>query len=274
MRFKIGLCQMKVENNKHQNLHKAGLLIKQAVRDGAEIIVLPEMFNCPYRLEFMSQYAETEATGETISFLADIAREHHCYIVGGSIPERVGEDLYNTSFVFNREGHMITKYRKIHLFDVDIPGGISFKESDLLTGGNKIISFQTHFGRFGLGICYDIRFPEIFRLLLNDEVKIVIVPAAFNMTTGPVHWYLLFQSRAVDNQVFMVGVSPARDESSDYVAYGHSLVVDPFGQIIWQAAAEETVGVVEVDLSIVDKTRQELPLLKHRRLDLYRVIKV
>jgi predicted amidohydrolase len=274
MEFKIGLCQMKVGDDKTQNLNRAGSMIRRAVQNGAEMVVLPEMFNCPYSQAVFSKFAESEPGGETANFLADLARELHCYIVGGSIPEREGEQLYNTSIVFNREGHVIAKHRKVHLFDVDIPGGITFKESAVLSPGDKITSFQTHFGRFGLAICYDIRFPELFRLLLADEVKLIVVPAAFNMTTGPAHWDVLFRARAIDNQVFMVGVSPARDPDSGYMAYGHSLVVDPFGSIVWQAGPEEIAEVVCVDLPLVDKVRQELPLLKHRRLDLYKVGKI
>jgi omega-amidase len=271
MELKIGLCQMKVGEDKIQNLNRAKSLIHQAVQQGAGMAVLPEMFNCPYNQEFFPRFAESEPEGETVSFLSDLAREYHCYIVGGSIPEREGDRLYNTSFVFNREGHIIAKHRKVHLFDVDIPGGISFQESAVLSPGEKITSFQTHFGRFGLAICYDIRFPEVFRLLVAEDVKLVIIPAAFNMTTGPAHWDVLFRARAIDNQIFMAGVSPARDPGSGYVAYGHSLAVDPFGKIIWQAGAGETVGVVCMDMDLVEKTRQGLPLLKHRRLDLYEV---
>jgi predicted amidohydrolase len=271
MEFKIGLCQMKVGEDKIHNLNRAKALIGQAAQQGAGVVVLPEMFNCPYNQGSFSRFAEVEPDGDTVSFLADLAREYRCYIVGGSIPELEGGRLYNTSYVFSREGHIIAKHRKVHLFDVDIPGGISFQESAVLSPGDQATSFQTHFGRFGLAICYDIRFPELFRLLVAEDVKLVIVPAAFNMTTGPSHWDVLFRARAIDNQVFMVGVSPARDQDSNYVAYGHSLVVDPFGKIIWQAGAEETVGVVCIDMDLVEQTRRNLPLLKHRRLDLYDV---
>jgi len=271
MEFKIGLCQMKVGQDKTHNLNQARLMIRQVAQNGADIAVLPEMFNCPYNQDFFPKFAESEAEGETIHLLADIAREYHCYIVGGSIPEMADGCLYNTSFVFNRKGHIIAKHRKVHLFDVDIPGRILFQESAVFSPGNKITSFQTHFGRLGLAICYDIRFPELFRLLVADDVKLVIIPAAFNMTTGPAHWDVLFRARAIDNQVFMVGVSPARDPHSGYVAYGHSLVVDPFGSIVWQAGSDETTEVVCIDLDLVEKVRQELPLLKHRRLDLYKV---
>lgn len=271
MELKIGLCQMNIGEDKNHNLRRAGALMRQAAQQGAGVVVLPEMFNCPYHQKQFSRFAETELDGESVKYLADLAREYDCYLVGGSIPEREGERLYNTSLVFNPQGKIIAKHRKIHLFDVDIPGGISFQESAVLSPGDQATSFLTKFGRFGLAICYDIRFPELFRLLVAEDVKLVIVPAAFNMTTGPAHWDLLFRARAVDNQIFMVGVSPARDVNSGYVAYGHSLVVDPFGNIIWQAGTEETVGVVSIDMDLVEKTRQGLPLLKHRRLDLYGV---
>lgn len=262
---------MNVGEDKIQNLRRAGALIRQAVQQGAGVVVLPEMFNCPYHQKQFPRFAETEPDGESVKYLAELAREYDCYLVGGSIPEQEGERLYNTSLVFNPQGKIIAKHRKVHLFDVDIPGGICFQESAVLSPGGRTTSFPTKFGRFGLAICYDIRFPELFRLMVAEDVKLVIVPAAFNMTTGPAHWDVLFRARAIDNQIFMVGVSPARDENSCYVAYGHSLVVDPFGKIIWQAGAEETVGVVCIDMDMVEQTRQGLPLLKHRRLDLYGV---
>jgi omega-amidase len=271
MKLKIGLCQLMVSSDKQRNIAGAASLISQVVQAGAELVVLPEMFNCPYQLEFFGRFAETWGEGETLRFLAQSARENHCYLVGGSIPERDGNSLFNTSFVFNRQGELIAKHRKIHLFDVNLPGKITFQESMILKPGNAITSFATEFGRIGLGICYDVRFPELYRLLADEGAELIIIPAAFNLTTGPAHWDLLFRTRAVDNQVFMIGVSPARDPGGRYIAYGHSLVVNPWGEIIWQAGTEETVGIVDIDLDMVQKTRNELPVLKHRRRDLYRV---
>jgi len=163
-------------------------------------------------------------------------------------------------------------YRKIHLFDADVPGKITFRESEVFKAGDRITSFATEFGRVGLAICYDIRFPELFRLLLNDNVEMVIVPAAFNAITGRAHWQTLFQSRAIDNQVFMVGVSPSSDSAGSYTIYGHSLVVDPWGEIICDAGSEEAVSVVTIDLSKIQKVRGEFPFLTHRLSDLYRVV--
>jgi omega-amidase len=271
MEVKIGICQLKVGEDKNLNLKRAGEMIEESVQAGAEIVVLPEMFNCPYQQEFFPRLAEEEADGPTVKLLSDLAREKHCYIIGGSIPERDRERIYNTSFVFDRQGQRIAKHQKMHLFDINLPGRIAFQESAILSPGNQVTSFDTEFGRIGLAICYDIRFPELFRLLVNRGVIAVIVPAAFNTTTGPAHWETLFRTRAIDNQVFMIGVGPARNHQAGYQSYGHSLVVDPWGEVLWQAGEEETVGIVTINTDKVAQIRAELPLLNHRRLDLYEV---
>ncbi len=272
MYINIGICQLQVGTDKAGNLERAARMIKEAAQKGADIVTLPEMFNCPYQLKYFPRFAEEEKTGESIRLLAGLARENDCYIVGGSIPEREGERYYNTSFVFDRQGRIIAKHRKVHLFDVMIPGGVSFQESAILTPGNRITSFQTEYGRFGLLICYDLRFPENFRLLSEEDPIAVIIPAAFNLTTGPAHWETLFRARAIDNQVYMIGVSPARDEKAGYVAYGHSLVVDPWGDVIMEAGIEESVEVVTINTDRINEVRRGLPLLKHRRQDLYQVV--
>lgn len=271
MQFKIGLCQMKVGKDKEFNLRQAGAMIREAVGREADLVALPEMFNCPYELKFFPDFAEAEDNGETIRTLGKIAQNNHCYIVGGSIPEREQNRIYNTSFVFNPEGRIIAKYRKVHLFDIHIPEGISFQESALLSPGDRMTSFSTEFGYFGLLICYDLRFPELFRLLLNEDISTVIIPAAFNMTTGPAHWETLFKARAIDNQIYTIGISPARDIGAEYVAFGHSIVVDPWGEILWQANDGEEIGIVTIDDQRIKSVREGLPLLEHRRLDLYQV---
>ena len=270
MQIKVGLAQMRVGANKEQNLCKAGEMIRQAAAAGVELVVLPEMFNCPYQSDYFAEFAETE-DGVTVKYLAELARSQQCWIVGGSIPEEDDGKVYNTAFVFDRRGEIIAKHRKLHLFDVAIPGGVSFQESAVLSAGNQVTTFATEFGRFGLAICYDIRFPEVFRLMAEDNVTAVIIPAAFNLTTGPAHWGLLFKARAVDNQVYMIGVSQARDDQAKYVAYGHSIVVDPWAEVCWEADENEGVGIVTLDSERVDQIRSGLPLLQHRRLDLYQI---
>ncbi|WP_045516648.1 nitrilase-related carbon-nitrogen hydrolase, partial [Clostridium sporogenes] len=172
------------------------------------------------------------------------------------------------------KGALITKHRKIHLFDIDVKGGVTFKESDTLTAGNKITLFDTPWGKLGVMICYDIRFPELSRIMALKGAKIIFTPAAFNMTTGPAHWDTLFKSRALDNQIYMVGVAPARNENSNYISYGNSLIASPWGNIVGRLGAEENILFSEIDLDYENKIREELPLLRHIRKDIYRLTEV
>ena len=206
--MKIAVVQMGVREDKFENMSRAAGFVAQAAAKGADIVVLPEMFNCPYQTRNFPVYAE-KSGGECWQILADAARDSHVYLVGGSIPERDDEGrVYNTSFVFDRAGDQIARCRKTHMFDIDVPGGQRFKESETLTPGSEITTFDTEFGTMGLLICYDIRFPEMMRVMANRGAKVVFVPAAFNMTTGPAHWELLFRCRAADYQLFTVGAAP------------------------------------------------------------------
>jgi predicted amidohydrolase len=268
--MKTALCQMLVAQDKNANLKTAETMIQEAALNHADIIVLPEMFNCPYSNAHFPEYAEAEG-GQTYTFLSRLAKKHSVYLVGGSIPEREGARIYNTAYVFNREGLCIGKHRKAHLFDVDIPGGIRFLESETLTPGNQTTTFVTEFGKMGLAICYDMRFPEFFRKMALEGALLIFVPAAFNMTTGPAHWELTARARALDNQIYMALCSPARNENGVYVAFGHSMVTNPWGDVL--AALDEKAGIVyaDVDTKKIEEVRAGLPLLKHRRPALYEI---
>ncbi|MCI6738160.1 MAG: carbon-nitrogen hydrolase family protein [Intestinibacter sp.] len=271
-KIKIALIQMHVEEDKHKNLENASEFVKKTAEDGCDIAVLPEMFTTPYKTDNFPIYAELE--GDTsFKLLSNMARENNIYLVGGSIPEKDDENLvYNTSYVFDRKGQKIGKHRKVYLFDIDVENGQSFKESDTLTAGDKVTVFDTEFGKIGLCICFDFRFPEIARLMAQNGAKAIIVPAAFNMTTGPAHWDLMFRSRAVDNQVYAIGCAPSRDVDGCYVSYGNSIVVSPWGDILYKMDEKEGYKIIEIDLDYVDKIRKELPLMSARRLDLYELI--
>ncbi|AET66457.1 putative amidohydrolase [Desulfosporosinus orientis DSM 765] len=267
--LRIALCQMLVTANKQENLDQAALMLEKAARDGAQLAVLPEMFNCPYDIHCFRDYAETIPSGETTVRLAELAQAHKLFLVGGSIPELAGELLYNTCVVFNPRGEIIVKHQKVHLFDVCVKNGIKFTESEVLAPGNSATIFETPWGKFGVEICYDIRFPELTRKMAKNGANVVFVPAAFNMTTGPAHWELLFCSRALDNQIFMLGGSPARDSQSSYVAYGHSLAVDPWGQVMAQLDEKPGILLVDLDLAQINETREAIPVWRQRREDLY-----
>lgn len=270
MKFKIAICQMSVTSDKERNVKKAIDMITEASRNGAEIVVLPEIFNSPYDNKAFPIYAE-EFPGYTSNEMMKISKELGIYLVAGSIPEREDGKIYNTSYVYNDKGEMIARHRKMHLFDIDIKGGQYFKESDVLTPGDDFTVVDTRFGKIGVGICFDIRFPEYFRIMALEGAKAVILPAAFNMTTGPAHWEISARMRAVDNQIYMVCASPARDEGAGYVAYGNSIVTSPWGDIVSKAGVKEEILYADIDTEEVDRIRKELPLLKLLRKDMYRI---
>ena len=267
---KIGIIQMKTSENKEMNINKAKEGIEEVVKKGAEIVILPEIFNAPYDTKKFREYSE-EKNGKTWTFLSTMAKNNKIYLIGGSIPERENDKIYNTSFIFNSDGNQIARHRKMHLFDIDIKGGQSFKESESLTPGNSICVFNTSFCSIGVCICFDMRFPELSRLMALKGAQIIIVPAAFNMTTGPPHWESMFKQRAIDNQCFTIGVAPARDEKASYISYANSIIVNPWGKIIYRANEKECYDVIDIDLSEINSIRQQLPLLSARRNDIYTI---
>lgn len=262
---------MAVQQDKAANRAKARELIAAAAAAGCAIAVLPEMFNCPYESTLFAQYAERYTGSETVRMLRQAAREHKLTVVGGSIPESDGEHIYNTCFVFDETGRLCARHRKIHLFDVDISGGTSFCESSVLSPGNQPTLVRVGGVTLGIGICYDVRFPELARFMALYGADVLIYPAAFGLTTGPAHWELLMRARAVDNQVFVVAAAPAATPGADYQAYGHSMVVSPWGQIVAEAGNQPELLVVDLPLAQLAEVREQLPLLKHRRPGVYAV---
>ncbi len=273
------LIQMKVTVDKAGNLRAAAGWIRRCASQGAALVVLPEMFCCPYDSAVFPQYAESEG-GPVWQALASAARNEHVTLVGGSMPE-IDPDkrIYNTCYIFDSSGQQIGKHRKMHLFDIDVTGdaagngGQRFRESDTLSPGSQVTVVDTAFGKLGVAICYDIRFPELARLMALQGAKILAYPGAFNMTTGPAHWEILFRTRALDNQVYTLGCAPSRDMNAGYISFAHSLVVSPWGSIIDQLSAEEGCLLAEIDLDEVERVRRELPLLQHRRTDVYELHK-
>lgn len=271
--FKAALIQLKVGKDRSQNLHNASELIKKAKSGGASLISLPECFNSPYGTNFFNEYAEPIPDGPTSDMLSKAAKENEIYLVGGTFPEVEDAKYYNTCTVWGPDGKMLAKYRKMHLFDIDIPGGITFKESDILSPGNELACFSIDGIKIGLGICYDLRFEELAKLYRLLECELLIYPGAFNMTTGPLHWELLQRGRALDNQVYVFAVSPARGEKG-YIAWGHSQVTNPWGKVVAQAGHEEEVLFCDVDFSECDKVRQQIPIFEQRRRDIYNTVLV
>ena len=275
--IKIALCQMNVVDNKEKNIEKAIQMIKESKNKGADLAVLPEMFNCPYENEKFIEYAEILEDSQTLMEISDIAKEENIHVLAGSIPELERDDendtdsIYNTAVFFDNDGKQLGKHRKMHLFDIDVKGKIYFKESDTLSAGNDFTIINTDLARIGIGICYDIRFVELSRIMALNGAEILIFPGAFNLTTGPAHWELLFKSRALDNQVYAIGVAPALDEDASYNSYGHSIAVNPWGEVIEELDYSEELKIVEIDLDEIKRVREEIPVLKNRRVDLYEI---
>lgn len=270
-KIKIAAIQMSTVADKMENVRTVKTYLEKIKDENPDFVILPEMFCCPYQTENFPIYAEKEG-GPVWQQLSGYAKQYGIYLIGGSMPEKDAEgNVYNTSYIFDREGKQIGKHRKVHLFDIDVKGGQTFKESDMLTAGDSDTVFDTEFGKIGVMLCFDIRFPELSRMMVNDGVKVIFVPAAFNMTTGPAHWELSFRTRALDNQIYMVGCAPARDVSAGYISWGHSIVTDPWGRVTGMLDENEGILLAELDMDYEEQVREELPLLKSRRKDIYQL---
>jgi len=266
---KVALCQMSSRDDVDANRRTAGELLEQCARGGADLAALPETWTYMGSARRHHEVAEP-VPGPTSEWLAELARRHSMWILGGSILERDGERTFNTSLLFDRAGELVARYRKIHLFDVDLPGQPPLRESFTYSPGEEVVTAETEFGRIGLSICYDLRFPELYRMLAVHGAEIVLVPSAFTFETGKDHWDVLVRARAIENQAFVL--APAQwgtwgPADQNRRCYGNSLAVDPWGRVL--ARAPEGVGVTfaELDLEEVRRVRERLPALRHRRLN-------
>ncbi|KAL1618062.1 Omega-amidase nit3 [Neofusicoccum ribis] len=287
---KLALVQLATSASKADNLARARSKVLEAAAAGAKIVVLPECFNSPYGVKYFSKYAETLGSAgspptaeQSPSYhaLSALAKESGAFIIGGSIPERVatasatgkdddGETLYNTSLTFAPTGALLATHRKVHLFDIDIPGKIAFRESDALSPGNKVTLVDLPgCGRVAVAICYDVRFPELAAVAARKGAFLLLYPGAFNLTTGALHWELLARARAVDNQVYVALCSPARDMAADYNAWGHSMVVDPNAEKLVEAGEGEEIVYAELTGERIEEVRKGIPITTQRRFDVY-----
>ena len=284
-KLRLSLIQLRSSADKVANIQHARDMILRAVSESQlDLVVLPECWNSPYSTASFPVYAESvpsvggnpdPTSSPSTQMLVDVAKEKKIWIVGGSYPERDlsggSERLFNTCLVINPDGAIVGKHRKVHLFDIDVPGKITFKESDSLSAGDSMTVVETPWGNLGVGICYDIRFPELALLMRQKGCKMLIYPGAFNMVTGPAHWELLQRARAVDNQVFVAACSPSRIEGSGYVAWGHSSIISPWGEVVAKAGAEEEIINAELDFESIESIRMNIPCWLQKRHDLYEV---
>ncbi len=261
--MQVLVIQNKVYESIEDTFEHIQKLILQRKKSSFDILILPEMFMCPYQIDAFSRYAQKE-NSSVHQFLKQLAISHNAYIVGGSIPEESEGLLYNSSYIFDHKGEIIFKYQKIHLFSITYPDKTSFNEADSLTSGNKLGVFSTKFGKMGIMICFDIRYPLLAEKLTSAGVKAIFVPGAFNDFTGPLHWQTTFKARAIDNQLYMIGCSPSADSYGEYKTYGHSLIIDPLGKVINELGKSPGIIEYNLDLNKVTETRNNLPILKNK----------
>jgi predicted amidohydrolase len=271
--FRVGLCQMNAASaDADANLATAERLLREAAAGGADIAALPEVF-LHYGSRGRMLELASPVPGPVTDVLAGVARETGMWVLGGSVVEVDEGRHFNTSTLFDREGELVARYRKIHLFDVELPGQPPIRESSVYAPGSELVTAQTELGgraRVGLSICYDLRFPELYRGLMVQGAEIMTVPAAFAQLTGEAHWEPLLRARAIEEQAIVIAPAqwgawgPAED---DRRTHGHSMVVDAWGRVVVEAPGEgDGVWFADVDLDEVRRVRSIVPALRHRRL--------
>ena len=257
--------QMTSGNNKSENLATATRLAEEAAERGANLAALPELFNCLGDPEKIVAEAEP-IPGPTSQAMSELAARLKITLVAGSIAERASSgEVFNSSLVFAPDGRQLACYRKIHLFDIDIPGGVSFQESKFISPGNHLRVTETPIGRVGQATCYDLRFPELFRSLVDRQADLFVVPAAFTLATGRDHWATLVRARAIENQSFVIAPNQFGRHTTTMNSLGRSLIVDPWGTVLATAPDGEGVITAAIQRAHQSEIRAALPALRHRR---------
>jgi len=267
MPYLAAAIQMSAGSDKPANLERAERLVRIAVSHGATLIALPETFNWRGKRGGEAAAAET-IEGESISLMANLARDLKVHIVAGSITEHVAgnEKTYNTSVMLGPDGGRMGVYRKMHLFDIDLVGRVTVKESAVRLSGSDVVCVAAAVGAVGLSICYDLRFPELYRRLTFEGAKVLTVPSCFTFPTGEAHWESLLRARAIENQAYVIAPAQFGPNVHGFSDYGNSMIIDPWGRVLGRASDQECVVMAPVDLHYLDRVRNELPALTHAKL--------
>jgi predicted amidohydrolase len=266
MKYTIGVLQLDTQNDKAANRAYIAEQARKAQETGIRLLSLPE------RMDVIARPAPPPEPldGETIGFAREIAAKHAMWIHCGSFLETNPDGKpYNTSVLIGPDGNIAAVYRKLHLFDIDIEGGPSYRESAKVSAGNSVVTVETELGRLGLSICYDVRFPELYRIMALEGARILFVPANFTYDTGKAHWESLLRARAVENSCYVVAAAQTGMKRNGIRSYGHSMIIDPWGKII--ALMEDGTGLLtaEISTAYIDEVRAQLPSLQNRRADVY-----
>lgn len=267
--MRVAVIQMTSTDDLPANLRAAQDLVGSAAASGGEFIALPENFAF-LRREGSAFPCAQGLDGEIVGALRSLATSHGIWLLGGSFPEAIpGDDrVHNTSVLLSPAGDVVARYRKIHLFDVDLSGsgGGPFRESDTMAPGDEVVVAETSFGRLGLSICYDLRFPELYRTMADRGAQWIAVPSAFTPQTGKDHWEVLLRARAIENQCFVIAPAQYGRHSPDRASYGRSLIIDPWGLVLARAADRPCAALADCDLADQERVRRSIPALGHRRI--------
>ena len=265
--MRIAAAQMTSGADKADNLETATRLIRKAAESGAQFVGLPENFSWMGAEPERNQNAET-LEGSTLAQLAELARSLKISVLAGSILETgaPGGRLFNTSVLFGPEGQRLGVYRKIHLFDVEVGDGQTYRESAAVAPGADVVVADSPVGKVGLSVCYDLRFPELYRRHAELGAVLITVPAAFTLMTGKDHWEVLLRARAIENQAYVIAPAQQGRHPKERLTWGHAMVVDPWGLVVARASEGEGLAMAELDLEYLAKVRRTLPALQHRKL--------
>lgn len=267
--MKISVVQMNSQGNKEENLRFAEREIRRLkASDDADLIVLPEYFlSLGGSIEHIYANSEVLPGGPAYQTMSGLAAELAVTIHAGSLVEKDGNQYFNTSLVFGPDGAEIARYRKMHLFDIDAPGGTSYRELDMISRGTEIVTYQVGDVTVGCSICYDIRFPELFRALRDRGAQVIVLPAAFTLMTGKDHWEVMSRCRAIETQTYFVAVGQALSHGDGkFWCWGHSMIVDPWGHVVAQCSDGVGSTTAKIDLAYVDKVRAAVPVARHHVL--------
>jgi predicted amidohydrolase len=266
-RVTAAVVQMTSTADVERNLATAERLVGEAAARGASFVSVPENFAF-LRSEGQPIPEPQAIDGAWVRRFSERARRHSLTLLLGSVPEKVADEtrVYNTSVLIGPDGHTIAVYRKMHLFDIDLPGMEHLKESRAVLPGKDVVVADTEFGRLGLSICYDLRFPELYRRLVRSGARILAIPSAFTERTGKDHWEVLLRARAIENLAYVVAAAQTGPHGGGRSSHGHAMIVDPWGSVLAQVPDGEGVAVAELDFDRQDRLRRELPALSHTRL--------
>ncbi|MCP4597268.1 carbon-nitrogen hydrolase family protein [Neptuniibacter sp.] len=269
---KVAVAQMLSGEDLEENLQQAGFLAEEAVEQSADLLLLPENFAMLDSKALITLAKTEQESGKIQEFIANLAKQHGLWVIAGSVPllcaeaDSGEEKVYASCLVYDDQGQLQARYDKIHLFDVDVADAhSSYRESDFIQHGKDLVVVSTPFGNIGLSICYDLRFPEQFQKLRNMGAEILTVPSAFTYVTGQAHWEVLLRSRAIENQCYVLAANQGGQHSKSRQSWGHSMIVDPWGEVI-EEREQPGPGLVvaDVDLNLLHEKRKAMPVQQHR----------